>query len=199
LQSLVAGHVALPELLQRVARVLRARALRVEVGLFVAAAGDVVLEQPAHARLLVEAREDRHDHQALHRRRQIHADHLAQPVGLALQREVLALDLLVVLELGLEELGHLHRRAGGAGDADAGQLVGLEDLLDAAAGDLIARGRLAIAGHDHAVTEAHRKDRRAVDRFGQAGRLRTLVTGDEMRRLAAKYFEEAGIRIVVKE
>src|SRR5213083_1845479 len=58
-QRLVAGHIALPELFQRVARVLRARALRVEVGLLVAAAGDVVLEQPAQARLLVEAGEDR--------------------------------------------------------------------------------------------------------------------------------------------
>src|SRR2546422_8169925 len=43
-QRLVAGHIALPELFQRVARILRARALRVKVGLLVAADGDVVLE-----------------------------------------------------------------------------------------------------------------------------------------------------------
>src|SRR5207244_2191924 len=118
-QRLVARHVALPELLERITRVLRARALGVEVGLLVAAAGDVVLEQPAQSRLLVEAREDRDHDQALHRGGQVHPDHLTQPVRLALQREVLALDLLVVLELGLEELRHLHGRAGGAGDAHA--------------------------------------------------------------------------------
>src|SRR5262249_33824653 len=88
-QRLVAAHLALPKLLQRIARVLRARALRVEVGLLVAAAGDVVLEQPSGAGLLVEAGEDRHHHETLHRRRQIHADHLAQAVGFALEREVL--------------------------------------------------------------------------------------------------------------
>src|SRR5438128_9255079 len=52
-ERLVARHVALPELLQRVARVLRARALRVAVGLLVAVARAVVLQEPAEARLLV--------------------------------------------------------------------------------------------------------------------------------------------------
>ncbi len=35
-----------------------------------------------------------------------------------------ALDLLVVLELELEELDHLHGRTGGAGDGDAAVAVG---------------------------------------------------------------------------
>src|SRR5438034_2221396 len=100
-ERVVARHVALPELLERVAGVVGAGALRVVVGLLVAATGDVVLEEPPDARLLVVARENRHDDEPLHRRRQVHADHLTEPVGLALEREVLALDLLVVLELGL--------------------------------------------------------------------------------------------------
>ena len=43
------------------------------------------------------------------------------PSWLALpsRRELAALDLLVVLELELEELDHLHGRAGGAGDGHA--------------------------------------------------------------------------------
>jgi hypothetical protein len=42
-----------------------------------------------------------------------------QLVGLALEAERGALDLLVVLELELEQLDHLHGRPGGAGDGDA--------------------------------------------------------------------------------
>src|SRR3989449_8452512 len=53
--------------------------------------------------------------------------HLPELVGLAVEREVVALDLLVVLELGLEELGHLHGGAGRARDADAGQVVRSEE------------------------------------------------------------------------
>jgi hypothetical protein len=37
-----------------------------------------------------------------------------------------------VLELELEELDHLHRRSGRAGDGDTGPAVGREDLLDRA-------------------------------------------------------------------
>src|SRR6058998_1144533 len=134
-ERLLARHVALPELLERVAGVVGAGPLRVVVGLLVAAARDVVLEEPPDARFLVVAREDRHDHETLHRGRQVHADHLAEPVGLPLEREVLTLDLLVVLELGLEEPGHLRRGPGRTGDADAAELVGLEDLLDTPARD----------------------------------------------------------------
>src|SRR3989475_4256631 len=144
-ERLLARHVALPELLERVAGVVGAGPLRVVVGLLVAAAGDVVLEEPPDARFLVVAREDRHDHETLHRGRQVHADHLAEPVGLPLEREVLTLDLLVVLELGLEEPGHLRRGPGRTGDADAAELVGLEDLLDTPARDLEAGGRLPVA------------------------------------------------------
>ena len=124
---------------------------------------------------------------------QIHADHLAQPVGLAVEREVVALDLLVVLELGLEELRHLHGRARRAGDAHAGEVVGLEDLLDATARDLIAGGRLAIAGHDHAVAEG-RTERTVVPcGLRDGGGRRSLVAGHQVRRLAAEQLEKAGV------
>src|SRR5213595_1871021 len=58
-ERLLARHVALPELLERVAGVAGAGALRVVVGLLVTATGDVVLEEPPDARLLVVTREDR--------------------------------------------------------------------------------------------------------------------------------------------
>src|SRR5438876_483951 len=83
------------------------------------------------------------------------------------------------------------RSAGRAGDADARELVGLEDLLDAAARDLIAGGRLTIAGHDHAVTVAYREDRRAVHRLADLGGRRDLVARDQVRRLPAEHLEEA--------
>ena len=124
--------------------------------LLVAAAGDVVGEQPAGAPAQVVAGEDRHDDHALHRRRKVAAHHHRQLVGLALQAQRRALDLLVVLELQLEQLDHLHRRAGGAGDGHAAEAVGLHDLLHAAVADEVAAGGPAVAGHHHAVGEAHR-------------------------------------------
>ena len=60
-------------------------------------------------------------------------------LALPSRRELLALDLLVVLELELEELDHLDGRAGGAGDGDARVAVGREDLLDVAVADEVAR------------------------------------------------------------
>ena len=168
------------------------------VGLLVAAAGDVVLEEPAHARPLVEAREDGHHHQALHRHRQVHADHLAELVGLAVEREVLALDLLVVLELGLEEAGHLHGGTGRARDAHAGEVVGLEDLLDAAVGDLVALAGLAVARHDDAVAVAQREDRGAVGHPGHARRRRprARAPGSRCGDVAAQELGEARVRVV---
>ena len=74
------------------------------------------------------------------------------------------LDLLVVLELGLEQPHHLDREAGGAGDADAGVLVGREDLLDVALGDDVAHRGAPVAGHHHAAGERRGHDRRAVRR-----------------------------------
>ena len=85
-----------------------------------------------------------------------------EPVGLAVHRERGALDLLVVLELGLEQPHHLDREAGGAGDADRGELVGREDLLDVALGDDVAHRGPAVTGHDHAAGERRRHDRGAV-------------------------------------
>src|SRR5262249_17354050 len=166
---LFAVHVALEALLQRVTRVLASRALREILGLLVPPAGDVVLEQAPDAGTLVEAGEDRHDHQALHRHRQVHADHLPELVGFAFEREVLALDLLVVLELCLEQPGHLHGRPRGAGNADPGQIVGLEDLLDVAVRDLIPLARLTVSRHHDAVTIAERQHGGAV-RYGRHAR-----------------------------
>ena len=82
------------------------------------------------SRRSVVAGEERDDGQALHRRWEVLAQHLAELVGLAFQAQLLALDLLVVLELQLEELHHLQRRAGCTGDGDAAVPIGGKDLLD---------------------------------------------------------------------
>src|SRR5260370_26726322 len=80
LERLVSAHVALEPLLPRFARVLATGALREIVGLLVAPAGYVVLEEPSHSRSLVEASEDRDDDQPLHGHRQGNAGPLSQPV-----------------------------------------------------------------------------------------------------------------------
>jgi hypothetical protein len=79
------------------------------------------------------------------------AHHLGQLVGLALEREGGAFDLLVVFELDLEEADHLDGHAGRAGDGDGGEAVGREDLLHGPVGDHVARRGPAVPGHHHTV------------------------------------------------
>ena len=106
--------------------------------LFVAAAGHVVLEQPPPSGVGVVAGEQRHDCKSLHGGRKVVAHHLTQLVGLALQADGCAFDLLVVLELQLEQPDHLHRRSRGAGDRDARVAICRKHLLDAAVADEVA-------------------------------------------------------------
>ena len=73
---------------------------------------------------------------------------IRQLVGLALEAQRLALDLLVVLELELEEPDHLDGRAGGAGDGHARPAVGGEHLLDRAVADQLP----AVARRSPAIT-----------------------------------------------
>ena len=68
---------------------------------------------------LVEPGEERHDDEALQGGGQVGADHLRELVGLALERQGLALDLLVVLELGLEQADHLVAGPGDTREGDA--------------------------------------------------------------------------------
>ena len=135
-----------------------------ERGLLVAAAGDVVGEDPALVVVQVVAGEQRHDGQALHGHAEVGADQGGEAVGLAVHRQRRALDLLVVLELGLEQPDHLDGEAGGAGDPDGGELVGREDLLDVALGDDVAHRGPPVTGHHHAAGEGGGDDRGAVRR-----------------------------------
>ena len=86
----------------------------------------------------------------------------ASRLALPSMESVRALDLLVVLELGLEQPDQLDREARGAGDADRGELVGREDLLDVALGDDVAHRGPPVAGHHHAAREGRGDDRGAV-------------------------------------
>jgi hypothetical protein len=87
------------------------RSLGLVVDLLVAAAGDVVREHPTPAARFVEAREEWHHYEARHRGGQVGPHHLAELVRLALEAQRVALHLLVVLELGLEQPHHLDCRA----------------------------------------------------------------------------------------
>ena len=125
------------------------------------------------------------------------AHHLPELVGLALERERLAFDLLVVLELHLEQLDHLDRGTGGPGDGDAGVVVGREDLLDAPAGDRVPGGGAPVARHHHSPGEADGEDGGAVgdvERRGTGGSLQP-GTGEVVRRDATQEVDEgrAGI------
>ena len=112
----------------------------------------------------VVAGEERDDGEALHGQREVLAHHLGQLVGLALEGEGRALDLLVVLELHLEEPDHLDRHAGRPGDGDRREAVGREDLLHGVVGDDVARRGAPVAGHHHAVGVAQRHHGGAVGR-----------------------------------
>ena len=160
-------------------------AVGLEVGFLVLAAGDVVAEHPAEVAALVVSGEERDDGEALHGGGQVAPHHLAELVGLALEREGLALDLLVVLELHLEEAHHLDRGPGGPGDGDAGEVVGREHLLDAAVGDRVPGRGPTVTGHHHAAGEADGEDRRAVgdlDGHGTHGGVREARPREVVRR-----------------
>ena len=131
--------------------VASARARGLEVGVLVVAARDVVVEDAAQVACRVEAGEERDDGEALHGQGQVLAHHLGQLVGLALEREGGALDLLVVLELHLEEADHLDRHAGRPRDGHRREAVGREDLLHGVVGDDVACRGAPVAGHHHAV------------------------------------------------
>src|SRR5207253_1599557 len=106
-------------LLQGTAGEDAAAADAVEAVLLIAAAGDVVRKDPSRSHVEVITSEERYDGEALHGHAEVAADHRGQAVGLALEAECRALELLVVLELDLEQADHLDGEAGGAGDADA--------------------------------------------------------------------------------
>ena len=165
--------VAEPEL-HHGAGVQAARAGGDVVLLLVAAAGDVVLEQPPLATALVVAGEDRHDAEpcmaAGRLLRTIWPSWLALPSRLS----GVALDLLVVLELQLEELDHLDGRTGRAGDGDTAVAVGREHLLHRPVRDQVARGGPPVAGHHDAVGSGRR---RTVVPWGRRDRLRSERPG----------------------
>ena len=100
------------------------------VPLLVATTGHVELEEAALPLTGVVSGEQRHNTQALHGRRHVVAEHLAELVGLAVQAQRAALHLLVVLQLQLEEADHLHGRPGRTGDCNARVAVCGEHLLD---------------------------------------------------------------------
>ena len=173
----------------------RARADAVVVGLLVEAAGDVEAEDPAGlgrvGGVQVVPGEERDDGEALHRGAEVVADHRGEPVRLAVEREHRALDLLVVLQLDLEQPDQLDADAGRAGDADQRVRVGGVDLLDVAAGDQVAHGGPAVAGHDHAVGVGQRDDRGGVrsGRHRAVGRQRPPA-GQQLGRVAGEVLGE---------
>ena len=163
--------------------------------LLVLPAGGVVGEDPALLGRHVPAREQRHHHQALQGETQVEPDHRGQPVGLPHQRQRLALDLLVVLELDLEQPDQLDRDPGGPGDADDRELIGREHLLDVALGDDVAHRGPPVAGHDHTAGEGRGDDRRAVrGEVADAGRRRSRVTAAVGRDPSREIGERRGTR-----
>lgn len=187
---LVTRQIAAVELLERTPGEDRAGPGGGESPLLGAAAGDVVAEDPATAQVQVVAREERDDGQALHRHAQVAPDHGGEAVGLALQREHGALDLLVVLQLQLEEPDHLHREPGGAGDADRAVLVGREDLLDVPLGDHIAHGGPPVTGDHHPAGEDRRDDGGPVRRVDGQPRREHTASGEQFRRMVRQELDE---------
>jgi hypothetical protein len=153
----------------------------------------VVIEDPSVGPAFVEPAEQRHDDEALDREREVRADHLTEPVGLALEREPVAGDLLVVLELELEKPDDLGGLARGAGDRDHRVPVGGEDLLDAVVGDRVALGGAPIAGEGDPAGELQANDRRPVGASKVLGR-RGGAARDRIGTGPRQEVEEARIR-----
>ena len=157
--------------------------------LLVPPAGRVIAEDPAGPGVLVVAGEQRHDHEALHGCAEIPPDHGGQPVGLALQGQRPALQLLVVLELDLEQPDQLDADAGHPGDPHAGELVAAEHLLDVTLRDHVPGHGPAVARHHDAALAPGGHDRGAVRQAGRrpAGRrARRPVTRQHARRVAGQ-------------
>ncbi len=161
--------------------------------LLVAATRRVVAEDPPAAGLGVVPAEQGDGDQSLHRETEVAAHERAEPVGLAVEGQSDALELLVVLELHLEEPDQLDGDAGAAGDADARELVRREDLLDVALRDVVASGGAPVTGHHHAAGERRRDDRRAVrSDLGRDGGTRQAAPGQQVRRVAGEELREGG-------
>jgi hypothetical protein len=165
--------------------------------LLVDAAGDVEAEDAPSSdpRLGVEVDTgvEGDDGQALHRGAEVVADERGQPVGLAVEGEHDALDLLVVLELHLEQLDELDPHAGGAGHPDQRVGVGGVDLLDVTAGDQVAHGGPPVARHDDAVAVGQRDDgRRVGGEVGAQARRERTPAGQQVGRGRAQKVRERG-------
>ena len=122
------------------------------------------------------AREKRHDDEPLHGHRQILADHLGELVGLPLELEGFALDLLVMLELYAQYPSHFDGGARGPRDGHERMVVSRVHLLDVAGRDAVAFGREPISRHHHAVGELEGEHGRTVRNreslqiaFGESG------------------------------
>ena len=151
------------------------------VALFVPTAGGVVVPEPPVAAAQVVAGEDRHDDHALHRRRQVATHHRRQLVGLALEAERRALDLLVVLELQLEQ--RIISIAGPAVPAMATPLwrSAWTTFSIVRCEIRLPDGGATIAGHDDAVVVAQRDARGGV-RHAESSRTSAEPTGRHGRR-----------------
>ena len=170
--AVVGRGVRVVALLQRRLREQRARADPRVAGLLVAGADDVVGHDPAGAGRVggveVVADEQRHERQPLHRGAEVAPHHAGQLVGLAVEGQRDALDLLVVLQLDREQAHRLDREPGRARDAGRRVVVGDEDLLHVARGDEVAHGGPPVAGDRHPAGEHRGDDRRPVGHVAAA-------------------------------
>jgi hypothetical protein len=110
----------------------------------------------------VESDQQRHRSQSLHRRTQIAPNHRRQLVGLAVEGERHALDLLVVLEFDSEQTNQFDCDTRSSGNARSGVLVGDVDLLHVTVGDQIALSGAPITGDQHPARVGEGDDRRPV-------------------------------------
>ncbi len=162
------------------------------LGLLVVPARHVIGEDPTRPAGHVVSGEQRYHGQALHGHGQVFPDHLTQLVRLPLQAQDHSLDLLVVLELGLEQPHHLDGGAGRPGNGDGGIAVGREHLLHGPVGDDVTFGGPPVAGHDDAVPVAQGDHRGAVPDVADGGRRRTRRHGGRWRGRDGQTPDEAG-------
>ena len=103
----------------------------------------------------------------------------------------MALELLVVLQLDLEQADHLDGKASRAGDADAGVLIGREHLLDVALGDDVAHRGPSVTSHHDTGGVDDGNDRGAVRRLHRSALRELSKRWEQVRRGDPDEVEEA--------
>ncbi|KDQ05190.1 hypothetical protein EN35_09260 [Rhodococcus qingshengii] len=133
-------------------------------------------------RVQVVTHEQWHNRQTLHRCSEISSNHRRKSIGLAVEREWDAFDLLVMFELDREEPDQFDCDPGRTGNTRSRVVVRDVHLLHVTAGDEIAHRRSAITREQNTTRIADRDDGGAVRSYVSPAHDNTSCVGEAVLR-----------------